>query len=152
MKASKFYGSFQVKIDDWEHILSVVSEVIEMILGVQRKWIYLESIFMSGGDIARQLPNEYSLFVGINNDFTKMMETFYKFPNAKTTCLDPTILTGLNKMDEGLEKIQKSLDHYLEKKRMVFPRFYFVSDDDLLVPELSVFAVVGELFPRPKAN
>ncbi len=48
MKASKFYGSFQVKIDEWEHILSVVSEVIEMILGVQRKWIYLESIFMGG--------------------------------------------------------------------------------------------------------
>ncbi len=42
MKSSKFYGSFQHKIDEWEKCLSIISEVVESILGVQRKWIYLE--------------------------------------------------------------------------------------------------------------
>eukprot|EP00605_Chrysophyceae_sp_TOSAG23-4_P000236 GSChrysophyteH1.ASY1.ANO1.273.1 assembled CDS len=93
MKASKFYGSFQTKIDKWENTLSTISEVIESSLDVQRKWIYLESIFMSGGDISKQLPKEHSLFLEVNTSFCK--------------------------------KIQKSLDQYLETKRMVFPRFYF---------------------------
>lgn len=132
MKSSKFYASFQSKIDDWEKTLSTISEVIESLLGVQRKWIYLESIFMSGGDISKQLPLEYTLFIGVNSDFFKVMECFFKEPNARRTCLVDGMQATINSMDEGLERIQKKLDDYLEKKRQKFPRFYFVSDDDLL--------------------
>ena len=132
MKASKFYNSFQHRIDEWEKCLSIISEVVESILSVQRKWIYLESIFMSGGDIAKQLPQEHSLFVMVNTEFFKVMEKFSNEPNARRSCTADGLLLSISKMDEGLEKIQKSLDQYLETKRNVFPRFYFVSDDDLL--------------------
>ena len=42
------------------------------------------------------------------------------------------LLDTLNDMNLKLEEIQKSLDMYLETKRQIFPRFYFLSNDDLL--------------------
>ena len=42
------------------------------------------------------------------------------------------MLERLNNMNCKLEDIQKSLDMYLETKRQIFPRFYFLSNDDLL--------------------
>ena len=63
------------------------------------------------------------------------MEKLFKNPTARrSSCTVDGLLAVINHMDEGLEKIQKSLDQYLETKRMVlvFHRFYFVSDDHLL--------------------
>jgi len=38
----------------------------------------------------------------------------------------------LFELNRGLEAIQKELQQFLEAKRGVFPRFYFLSNEDLL--------------------
>ena len=35
--------------------------------------------------------------------------------------------------NKKLDKIQKSLNDYLQQKREVFPRFYFMANEDLLM-------------------
>jgi dynein heavy chain len=42
MKASRFYETFKTQIDYWEHTLALMSEVIEMILTVQRQWMCVQ--------------------------------------------------------------------------------------------------------------
>ena len=44
MKASRFVKAFEKEVDYWERTLSLILEVIEMILQVQRQWMYLEVI------------------------------------------------------------------------------------------------------------
>jgi len=41
-------------------------------------------------------------------------------------------LSELKNIIIELDKCQKSLTNYLQSKKMSFPRFYFISDDDLL--------------------
>jgi translation elongation factor EF-Tu-like GTPase len=94
--------------------------------------MYLESIFVGSEDIRRQLPTESSLFDQVNADWISTTARMEAVKIAyKATHLDG-VLELLTKMDETLDRIQKSLDEYLETKRQAFPRFYFLSNDDLL--------------------
>jgi dynein heavy chain len=132
MKASKFSIAFREKLDYWEKALSMVSEVTDQGLNVQRQWMYLENIFIGSEDIKRQLPTEAAMFESVNSNWKFVMDRMVKEVNAVKASHEEGLLDMLNEMDEKLTKIQKSLDEYLEKKRMCFPRFYFISSDDLL--------------------
>ncbi|KAM4590913.1 dynein axonemal heavy chain 10 isoform 1-T1 [Odontesthes bonariensis] len=131
MGGSRFVGPFLGTIQQLEKELSLISESIEVWLLVQRKWMYLESIF-SGGDIRSQLPEEAKKFDNINKKFKEIMNGTVRDPNIKRCCLVPMRLTDLQTLSNGLEKCQKSLNHYLDSKRNAFPRFFFISDDELL--------------------
>ncbi|KAG5853301.1 hypothetical protein ANANG_G00071700 [Anguilla anguilla] len=131
MKASRFVRAFEKEVDRWERCLSLVLEVIEMILTVQRQWMYLENIFL-GEDIRKQLPRETTEFDKINSSWKTIMDRLNKDNNALRGTHYPGLLEKLTDMNNRLEEIQKSLDMYLETKRQIFPRFYFLSNDDLL--------------------
>lgn len=131
MKASRFVKAFETEVDFWERTLSLILEVVEMILTVQRQWMYLENIFL-GEDIRKQLPAESSRFDDINEKWRGIMTALSKENNAHKGTHTDGLLATLTEMNGVLEQIQKSLDMYLETKRQMFPRFYFVSNDDLL--------------------
>lgn len=50
----------------------------------------------------------------------------------------PILLKKLLSQNDELESIQRALEIYLESKRQLFPRFYFIANDDLLEVKTSV--------------
>lgn len=59
----------------------------------------------------------------------------YAGSNAIEACLykpAPYLFNKLNSMVDNLDGILRALEKYLETKRQLFPRFYFISNDDLL--------------------
>ncbi|XP_078020536.1 dynein axonemal heavy chain 2 [Epinephelus lanceolatus] len=131
MKASRFVKAFEQEVDSWERQLSQVLEVIEMILTVQRQWIYLENIFQ-GKDIREQLPQECKDFEDVSCSWKTILGRLHKDNNALRGTHHPGLPQKLTEMSAKLEEIQKALDMYLETKRQIFPRFYFLSNDDVL--------------------
>ncbi|XP_052234681.1 dynein axonemal heavy chain 2-like isoform X14 [Dreissena polymorpha] len=131
MKASRFVKAFEQDVDRWERTLSHILEVVEMLLTVQRQWMYLENIFLTD-DIRKQLPRESAEFDDVNVKWKVIMSRLNKDKNALRGTHHEGMLEQLNDMNLKLEEIQKSLDMYLETKRQTFPRFYFLSNDDLL--------------------
>lgn len=82
MKASRFYLAFEKELSYWEKSLSHVSETIEMILQVQRQWMYLENIFVGSEDIRKQLPGESAMFDAVNVAFVEAMKVLFETKNV----------------------------------------------------------------------
>uniref|UniRef100_A0A2K6C8M7 Dynein axonemal heavy chain 10 n=1 Tax=Macaca nemestrina TaxID=9545 RepID=A0A2K6C8M7_MACNE len=81
ISGSRFVGPFLQTVHKWEKTLSLIGEVIEIWMLVQRKWMYLESIFI-GGDIRSQLPEEAKKFDNIDRVFKRMGPCFVAQPRV----------------------------------------------------------------------
>lgn len=132
MASNRYAAPFRDGVAAWAGRLSAIGETLERWLAVQNMWTYMEAVF-SGGDIVKQLPIEAKRFAGIDRSFVKVVAAARGARSVVAACvvsdLLPTTLPGLL---ESLELCSKSLTAYLEGKRALFPRFYFVSDPTLL--------------------
>lgn len=130
--ANIFNKPFKKEITLWLKKLTITQTVIDDWLKVQALWIYLEAVF-TGGDIAKELPTVAKRFQNVDRSWVKIMTTVESEPNVVKMCYSNEMLRELlPHLKENLEKCQKSLSGYLEAKRLIFPRFFFLSDGQLL--------------------
>jgi dynein heavy chain, axonemal len=61
-----------------------------------------------------------------------MIKTSKSSNALRTVKTNANLLDQLRTNNEVLDDIQKKLENYLESKRGAFPRFYFLSNDELL--------------------
>ncbi|XP_063071051.1 dynein axonemal heavy chain 1 [Engraulis encrasicolus] len=131
MSFSPYKKPFETRITTWESKLRTTQDVLEEWLTCQRSWLYLEPIF-SSDDINRQLPVEGKRYQTMERTWRKVMKMANDNRQVIEVCPDPRLLENLKDCNKLLEMVQKGLSEYLETKRGSFPRFYFLSDDELL--------------------
>jgi dynein heavy chain len=142
MLSNRFVEYFFDKVTLWQRNLGSVDTCINKWMEIQRQWMNLFPIFVLSADIKEQLPDDAKNFQIADDMFRALMSKAHKYTNVIEVVCSDVIKTQLNKdqeleemlviMQDILTQCEKALTEYLETKRKVFPRFYFVSATDLI--------------------
>ena len=132
MANSPFAAPFLADLRGWEQRCNHIAETLSIWMAVQKRWMYLEGIFLKSDDIRMQLPEPAKKFDRVDLSFKKIMTQTMKQPNVLVATSIEHRIDDLRALAQELDKCQKSLSDYLERKRHAFPRFFFISDDELL--------------------
>jgi dynein heavy chain len=128
---SRYCKPIREQVMKSQNKLLLLSDTLEEWLQCQKKWMYLETIF-GAPDIQRQLPKESALFAKVDKSWKEIMAATNNYPAAIVAGTAKGRKDLLISHNASLDHIQKNLEAYLETKRQAFPRFYFLSDDELL--------------------
>lgn len=153
--SNKYVVRIKKEVDIERRKLGVFQEVIDEICFCQRMWMYLEPIFNSDEN-NKELAKERKIFkTAVHTPFTKItkelgenpktfmnkmiragdkLKTDQVGPDGKPLNSQPDLRSKneLPVIHAELESLEKKLINYLERKRKSFPRFYFISNDDLI--------------------
>jgi dynein heavy chain len=87
---------------------------------------------LSSEDIRAQLPEATKSFEKIDGEWKDMMREASEEPGVIAAATFEGREVLLNTFFEEIEICEKALNQYLEDKKKIFPRFYFVSNQALL--------------------
>ncbi|KAF7232339.1 hypothetical protein EG68_08731, partial [Paragonimus skrjabini miyazakii] len=130
LQDSPYFDSFADRVNAWAQRLADLDHALNGLQTIQRRWVYLEPILGRGA-----LPRETARFAQVDAEFRRLLLSVKA--DDRVVSLVVGIRGGvlkeqLTNMQDQLTRCQRALNDYLEEKRSIFPRFYFLGDDDLL--------------------
>ncbi|XP_034943575.1 dynein heavy chain 12, axonemal [Chelonus insularis] len=131
MRGSAFSKPIENDVKIFYDLLLMIQKTINEWTQVQMQWMYLLPIF-SSKDIVSQLPEEGLMFEQVNKIFRDAMKSVDRNPQVKNSAGSERLYRVMKRANELLEKVNDGVINYLEKKRLFFPRFFFLSNDDML--------------------
>ena len=129
---SSRYAFFKQEAATWQQALSDISEIVQLLSDIQRTWSYLEPLFVGSEEVKRELPEDARRFQGIDEQVKTILQRAWKMKNVKAVCTQSGLAKKLEDLEKKQDQCKKSLSEFLDGKRRQFPRFYFMSESDLL--------------------
>ena len=106
-------------------------ETLDAWVECQRGWLYLQPIF-TGTSIQQKLQREARDWQSVEQIWTSTMTMTHTHPEFMTVMHRDRLLEDLVDANKLLDGITRGLNAYLEAKRLGFPRFFFLSNDELI--------------------
>lgn len=132
MRNSPYFRVFEEETVQWEVKLNKLHQIIDKWIEVQRQWVDLDGVFDIKSGIRKLLHSEASRFQMVSNEFISALKRVYKH-NFAIEILGLVDLQDIfERVSDSLSRITKALGEFLEKQRDLFPRFYFIGNEDLL--------------------
>lgn len=129
---SRFVKPLREEAEVWKKNIVILGDMVDEWLACQRQTLYLRPIF-AAKDIQKILNDEAKAFSRIDSKFKALMKKVEKAKNClKFVKASPTTLDELKKMNTTLDDCNKKLEDYMNQKRTEFPRFFFLSNDELI--------------------
>lgn len=131
LEMSQFKGVFAEQISEWYTSLMNITVILEEWTRFQKKWMQLQPIFDSS-DIHRSIPAEAKKFKTVNETWRDLIKALKENSNVKHFCNRENLIDNIKTSNTLLEEVERGLNDYIDKKKTVFPRFYFISQEDLI--------------------
>ncbi|CAG9861035.1 unnamed protein product [Phyllotreta striolata] len=131
MRGSIYVKPYEVEVEEFYQKLVRINRTIDVWGRVQVQWLYLLPIF-SSKDIVAQMPEEGNLFKDVNDIYKRYMDVVAREPRVYETAGGAGVMEIMEYCVELLEQINDGVINYLERKRLFFPRFFFLSNDEML--------------------
>ena len=136
--ASKYMLYFEETVVGWQKGLNAIHETVTLLSETQKTWSFLINLFRFSEEVKKELPTETEDFRKVDKEVERILALSKKpgMNNILNFCQanhdDDTVHAKLVYVSSELAKCQKGLNNFISAKRKVFPRFYFLTMEELL--------------------
>ena len=133
MMASPYATAIQQELKPWEEKITQMSSTLDAWLTCQHGYKYISPLFFNSPEIAAALPEEDThSYAAVHKHWTTVMESVSKVATVAIRCSEPRLLDQFLDANVKLDKITRAITIFLDAKREAFPRFFFLSNEDLV--------------------
>ncbi|ETW33267.1 hypothetical protein PFTANZ_06013 [Plasmodium falciparum Tanzania (2000708)] len=125
------YEIYHIDIINNQNMMINANAIINTLKKSQNLFLYLSRIFILT-DISKQLINESKKYKLIHSNFLNMYKVIEEDKKLEKFCTRKDTKEKLGELYNSLNFLLKSINEYLDLKREIFNRFYFLSTDDLI--------------------